>query len=179
MASIYDYTVKDAKGNDVDLADYKGKTLLIVNTASECGYTYQYEGLEELYKKYQDKGLVVLGFPSNQFKGQEPGTNEEIQEFCRVKFGTTFPVLAKVDVLGDSKIPLYEYLTNAEPDDWQDVPEDAKHYEFFREFHGGDWGKEVSWNFNKFLVDKNGKVVGRYASTTDPADLEQKIEEIL
>ena len=106
MASVYDYKVMDAKGNEVDLADYKGKTLLIVNVASKCGYTYQYEGLEKLYKKYEDQGFVILGFPSNQFKGQEPGTDDEIQNFCKVNYGVSFPVLSKVDVLGESKIPL-------------------------------------------------------------------------
>ncbi|NCC83894.1 MAG: glutathione peroxidase [Clostridia bacterium] len=179
MASVYDYKVMDAKGNEVDLADYKGKTLLIVNVASKCGYTYQYEGLEKLYKKYEDQGFVILGFPSNQFKGQEPGTDDEIQNFCKVNYGVSFPVLSKVDVLGESKIPLYAYLTEADPAEWIDVPEDAGHYGFFREFHGGDWGREIVWNFNKFLIDKEGNLVGRYASTTDPEALDEKVAAIL
>lgn len=157
--SVYEFTVKDIDGNDVKLSGYKGKTLLFVNVASKCGFTPQYEGLQALYEKYKDKGLVILGFPCNQFGSQEPGTNEEIKEFCSVNFGVTFPMFDKIDVNGKDAHPLYNYLRSQ-----------AK----------GTLGTEaIKWNFTKFLVDKNGKVIDRYGSQTKPEELGPKIEEIL
>lgn len=179
MTKVYDFKVKDAQGKEVDLADYKGKTLLLVNVASKCGYTPQYDGLEALYKKYKDKGLEIIGFPCNQFMAQEPGSNEEIQNFCRMNYGVTFKVLGKVEVNGENADPLFKYLTSEEPEEWVDVHEDCEHYQFFKDFHKGDWGRKVVWNFNKFLFDKNGKYVGRYASDTTPEELAEKIEKIL
>lgn len=145
--SIYDFTLASIDGKDVSLADYKGKVVMIVNTASHCGFTPQYKGLEALYQAYKDKGFVVLGFPANNFMGQEPGSNEEIKKFCELKYKTTFPMFAKIDVTGSKIAPLYDYLTKESG------------------FNGS-----ISWNFNKFLVGKDGKVVARYDSRTAPED---------
>jgi glutathione peroxidase len=151
--SVYDFTMKDIDGRDVRLKTYKGKVSLIVNTASKCGYTPQYEGLQKIYEKYKDQGFVVLGFPANNFGGQEPGTNEEIKEFCTLKqYKTTFPLFSKISVKGEDQHPLYKYLTNA-----QTNPAFA-----------GD----IKWNFNKFLVDKNGKVIARFDSKATPESAE-------
>ena len=132
MPSIYDFTMDNIKGEPVELSQYKGKVVLIVNTASKCGFTYQYDGLEELYQTYQDSGLVILGFPANNFLKQEPGTNEEIAEFCRLNYGVTFPMFSKISVKGEDIHPLYQYLTSKETNP---------------EFEGN-----ISWNFNKFLI---------------------------
>jgi glutathione peroxidase len=132
-------------GDTTSLAEFDGKAILIVNTASKCGYTPQYEGLEELYEKYKDSGLVVIGFPANNFKNQEPGTNEEIQQFCSTEYGVTFPMMSKISVKGDDKHPLYVYLTEQSP------------------FPG-----EITWNFNKFMLDRNGKVIARFDSKVTP-----------
>lgn len=158
MKTIYDFTVKDAQGNDVSLSDYKGQPMLIVNVASKCGFTPQYEGLEELYKNYQEKGLVILGFPSNQFAGQEPGSDEEIQQFCSLTYGVTFPVLAKIDVNGEQEHPLYTYL---------------------KEEQSGLLGSKIKWNFTKFLIDKDGNVVKRYAPNTVPKKIEKDLPKYL
>ncbi len=157
--NIYDIPLKKINGEEVNLAQYKGKVLLIVNTASKCGFTPQFEGLEKLYKEYEEKGLVVLGFPSNQFLHQDPGSNEEISEFCSLNYGVTFPMFAKVDVNGASTHPLYETLKKS-----------AK----------GLMGSEkVKWNFTKFLVNKEGQVVERFSPTTEPAKLEPIIDKLL
>jgi glutathione peroxidase len=153
--SIYSFKVEDSKGNLVDLGTYKGKTLLIVNVASKCGFTKQYTPLEALYEKYKDKGLVILGFPCNQFAGQEPGTNEEIQAFCSLKYNVTFPIFGKIDVNGKDAYPLYVYLKDQ------------------------TGGGAISWNFNKFLLDKSGKIVKRYASGDSLEGLEADIQAIL
>lgn len=157
--SFYDFTVKNAKGEDVLLQKYQGKVLLIVNTASKCGFTPQYAGLEKLYQTYKDRGLVVLGFPCNQFGKQEPGKNADIQTFCQVNYGVTFPVMGKVKVNGSEAIPLYTYLKGEEK--------------------GLVGTKAIKWNFTKFLVDKNGQVVDRYAPKTKPAKLAGDIEKLL
>jgi glutathione peroxidase len=159
MASIYDFTVKDIHGKDVKLDKYKGKTLLIVNTASKCGFTPQYKGLEALYEKLSAKGLEILGFPCNQFGAQEPGTEAEIESFCEVNYGVTFPMFAKIDVNGKGADPLYQYLKEAKP---------------------GLLGSEaIKWNFTKFLVDRKGNVVERYAPNAEPASLAPDIEKLL
>lgn len=156
---IYDITVKDAKGKDVKLEQYKGKALLIVNVASKCGYTPQYEGLEALYKKYKDKGFVILGFPCNQFGAQEPGSDEEIQKFCKLNYGVSFPVMAKVDVNGKGEHELYKHLKSEAP---------------------GILGTEkIKWNFTKFLVGKDGKILKRFAPADKPEDLEKDVEKAL
>lgn len=148
---------KTITGHDSTLADFKGKVVLVVNTASECGYTPQYEGLEKLYEKYKDKGLVVIGFPANNFGGQEPGSNEQIAKFCSTKYKVTFPMMAKVSVKGADKHPLFAYLTESSP-----IP------------------GEIKWNFSKFLFDKNGALVARYLSNVEPMDtlLTSRIESV-
>jgi glutathione peroxidase len=146
--TIYDFTVKDIDGKDVNLTDYKGKTALIVNVASKCGYTPQYEGLQAVYDQYKDRGFVVLGFPANNFGSQEPGTNEEIKEFCTSKYKVTFPMFAKISVKGGDQEPLYAYLTGKDTN-----PE---------------FGGDITWNFNKFLVDRNGKIIARFSSKDTP-----------
>lgn len=157
--SVYDFKVKTIDGKETSLAQYKGKALLIVNTASQCGYTPQYAGLEALYEKYKGKGLVVLAFPSNDFGGQEPGSNAEIKKFCELKYKTTFPLFEKIDVKGDTAAPLYKYLTG--------LP--------------GKQGGPITWNFNKFLVAPDGTVVEHFDSKADPSGtvLTQKVEQVL
>jgi glutathione peroxidase len=157
--SIYDYSAETLSGQPAPLADYRGKVVLIVNTASKCGFTPQYEGLEALYRKYADKGLVVLGFPCNQFGAQEPGNAEEIQNFCSLTYDVTFPMFAKIDVNGPKAHPLYEYLKHEKK---------------------GLLGSEgIKWNFTKFLVGRDGEVVERFAPTTKPEDISGAIEKLL
>jgi glutathione peroxidase len=159
MANIYDFTVDDIKGRPVHLDRYRGQVMLVVNTASECGFTPQYKGLEALYEKYKVRGLEILGFPCNQFGGQEPGSEQEIASFCEVNYGVTFPLFAKVDVNGDDAAPVYRYLKKAKP---------------------GLLGSEaIKWNFTKFLVDRDGKVVERYAPNTEPQAIAGDIEKLL
>lgn len=159
MKTIYDFKVNTIDGKETTLEQYKGKVMLIVNVASKCGYTPQYAGLETLYKKYKEQGLVVLGFPCNQFSSQEPGSEAEIQNFCRVNFGVTFPMFSKINVNGDNTHPLYSYLKSEQP---------------------GILGTEtIKWNFTKFLVDKEGKVIERFGSSTKPVSLEEEIESLL
>ena len=146
--SVLEFTMKDIDGKDVKLSKYKGNVIMFVNTASKCGYTPQYEGLEKIYEKYKDKGFVILGFPANNFGAQEPGTESEIKEFCTLKYHVSFPMFSKISVKGDDQHPLYGFLTNKESDP---------------EFAG-----DITWNFNKFLVDKSGKVVARFSSKDTP-----------
>jgi glutathione peroxidase len=159
MAGIYDFTVDDIRGKAVSLARYRGKVMLIVNTASECGFTPQYKGLQALYDKLHGKGLEVLGFPCNQFGAQEPGSESEIASFCEVNYGVSFPMFAKVDVNGDAAAPLYRYLKKEKP---------------------GLLGTEaIKWNFTKFLVDRSGSVVARYAPNDTPESIERDVEKLL
>lgn len=158
-ANIHDIPVRTLEGKDTTLAAWQGKVLLIVNVASKCGFTPQYKGLEELWRKYADKGLVVMGFPCNQFGAQEPGDAEEIANFCSLTYDVSFPMFAKVDVNGDNAHPLFQHLKRAQK---------------------GILGTEgIKWNFTKFLVGRDGQVIDRYASATTPADLEQAIEKAL
>ena len=156
--SIYDYSVKKRSGEEVSLSEYKGKILLIVNTATGCGFTPQYEGLENLYKKYHDQGLEILDFPCNQFGNQAPGSDDEIHEFCTLKYNTSFDQFAKVDVNGENEIPLYTFLK-------QEI--------------GGIMSDKIKWNFTKFVVDREGNVVKRYAPTDTPEKIEELIKELL
>ena len=159
MASIYDFSVDDIKGKPVKLDKYKDKVLLIVNTASKCGFTPQYKGLEALYEKYRGKGLEILGFPCNQFGAQEPGTEKEIAAFCELNYGVTFPMFAKVDVNGKGAAPVFNYLKAEKP---------------------GLLGSEaIKWNFTKFLVDRKGRVLARYAPNDTPESMAGDIEKAL
>ena len=159
MASIYDFEANRIDGKNVKLSAFKGKVLLIVNTASQCGFTPQFAGLEELHEKYADKGLVVLGFPSNQFGSQDPGTNEEIGAFCTTNYGVSFPMMEKIDVNGSNATPLYQWLTKEKP--------------------GLLGSTAIKWNFTKFLVGRDGQVRKRYAPLDTPASMERDIEAAL
>ncbi|MDF2888392.1 MAG: glutathione peroxidase [Lacrimispora sp.] len=156
--NLYDITVTDRKGTPVSLSQYKGKTLLIVNTATGCGFTPQYEGLEALYRKYRDQGFEILDFPCNQFGHQAPGTDEEIHQFCTMNYDVSFPQFLKIEVNGPTESPLYSYLKSQQ---------------------SGMLGSNIKWNFTKFLVDKNGTVTKRYAPTDKPEKLEKDILELL
>lgn len=158
-ANVFGFQVRDVKGNDVSLEQYRGKALLIVNVASKCGFTPQYKGLEELYKKFSAKGFVILGFPCNQFGGQEPGSDAEIESFCELNYGVTFPIFSKIEVNGAGTALLYKYLKSEAP---------------------GALGTEaIKWNFTKFLVDKTGKVSKRYAPTDSPESIGKDLDSFL
>lgn len=152
--TIYDFTVKDAKKNDVNLSDYKGKVLLVVNTATGCGFTPQYEGLQYLYEQYQSKGFEILDFPCNQFAFQAPGSEDEIVDFCQSRYGVTFNQFAKIKVNGSKQDPLYKYLKTQK-------------------------SGSIKWNFTKFLIDREGNVIERYSPKTKPEEIEEKIKELL
>lgn len=158
MTSVHDFSATSIDGIERQLVDYKGKVILVVNTASQCGFTPQYKGLEDLYRTYVDRGLVVLGFPCDQFGHQEPGDEEEIATFCERNFGVTFPLFAKVDVNGRDAHPLYQWL---------------------RSEKSGMVGNKIRWNFTKFLIDPDGNVVNRYGSTTTPEQIADDIEALL
>ncbi|MDR0987821.1 MAG: glutathione peroxidase [Ruminococcus sp.] len=155
---IYDINVKDMDGKNVSMGDYRGKAMLIVNTATGCGFTPQYDGLEDLYEKYHEKGFEILDFPCNQFGNQAPGSEEEIHNFCTGRYGITFPQFGKIDVNGPNESPLYSFLKNEK---------------------GGLLGDAIKWNFTKFLVDKNGKVIKRYASTDTPEKIEKDVAKLI
>jgi len=159
MTTIADFTVTDNHGNPVNLADKLGKVLLIVNTASKCGFTPQYEGLEKIYEKYKDRGFEVLGFPCNQFGNQEPGDAEEIEQFCKLNYGVTFPLMQKIEVNGPKASPLFDWLKS--------------------EAKGLMGSKSIKWNFTKFLIDRDGKVVRRYAPNVRPETIAKDIEKLL
>ncbi|MFK5938488.1 MAG: glutathione peroxidase [Sulfurimonas sp.] len=156
--NIYDFNVRSIDGQDISMATYKGKVILIVNVASECGFTPQYEGLEKLFTEYKEQGFVVLGFPSNQFSQQEPGSNKEIKFFCQGTYHVDFPLFAKIDVNGDGADPLFKYLKKEQ---------------------GGFLTDAIKWNFTKFLVDRDGNVVDRYSSSTKPKSIEKSIKKLL
>lgn len=159
MSSIYDYEVNTISGKTVPLADYKGKVLLIVNTASKCGFTPQFTGLETLYSELKEQGLDILGFPCNQFLKQDPGNDSEISEFCSLNYGVTFPMFSKIEVNGDNTHPLYKFLK--------------------KEAKGLLGSEKIKWNFTKFLVNREGEVIKRYASNTEPKDIEADIKALL
>ncbi|OHQ79331.1 glutathione peroxidase [Staphylococcus sp. HMSC074C12] len=158
MENIYDFVVQKSNGEDYKLEEYKGKVMLIVNTASECGFTPQFEGLQALYEKYKDQGFVILGFPCNQFGGQEPGSGAEANQNCKINYGVTFPIHEKVDVKGENQHPLFRYLTDA-----------AK----------GMLSEKIKWNFTKFLVDRDANVISRFSPQKKPAQIEKDIEKLL
>lgn len=158
LMNIYDFSVKTLNGNMLSLSEYKGKVLLIVNTATGCGFTPQYDGLQDLYEKYKSSGFEILDFPCNQFAGQAPGEDEEIHSFCTGRYGITFPQFSKIDVNGKNESPLYTFLKNEKK---------------------GIIGKSIKWNFTKFLVDKNGTVIERFAPTVTPEQIDEKIKGLL
>ena len=157
--NIYEFSCEDSSGQTIDLSDFKGKTLLIVNTASQCGFTPQYEGLEKLQNNYSSEVFSVLAFPCNQFGGQEPGTNEQITEFCSLNYGNTFPIFSKIDVNGENAHPLFNFLTS--------------------EKKGLLGTQKIKWNFTKFLINKDGEPVNRYGSSTTPEQLQSDIEKLI
>lgn len=158
-SSIHEFTAATISGKEISLSDYKGKVVLVVNTASKCGFTPQFAGLEAIYEKYKDRGFVILGFPCNQFGAQEPGTADQIQEFCQLNYGVKFPMFGKIDVNGKDAHPLFKFLTSEKP---------------------GILGTEmIKWNFTKFLIDKEGNPVKRYGSNTEPKDIAPDIEKLL
>ena len=156
--NFYDFSAKDIFGQDIDMNEYKGKVVLVVNTASKCGLTPQFKDLEELYKTYKDKGLEILGFPCNQFGNQDPGSNTEINNFCSLNYGVTFNMFEKIDVNGENAHPLYKFL---------------------RSKTKGFLNRDIKWNFTKFLIDSEGKVIKRYSPTTPPMKIKNDIENLL
>lgn len=180
--SIYDYKVKNISGKEVSLSQYQGKPVLIVNVASKCGFTPQYEGLEKLYKTYKDQGFVILGFPCNQFLAQEPGSADEITSFCKVNYGVTFPLFAKIDVNGAKADPLYTYLENAAPFQGYELDKDAGkviHKVVSENYPENLEGNGIKWNFTKFLVSKDGKTIQRFESSVTPEELESAVKAAL
>lgn len=180
--SIYDFKAKTIDGEEISLNEYKGKVLIIVNTASKCGFTPQYKGLEEIYNKFNSQGFEILGFPSNQFAEQEPGENSEVKNFCTINYGVTFPLFEKIDVRGDNAHPLFKYLSEEVPFKGLDLNHPIgkilsealeKNFPSFLE------GNSIKWNFTKFLIDRNGKVVARFEPTSEPKDMISDIEKLL
>lgn len=179
---VYEYKATKIDGTETALSDYKGKVLLVVNTASKCGFTPQYEDLQNVYKKYQDKGFEILAFPSNQFAGQEPGSNQEVQEFCTINFGVKFPLFEKVEVKGSNAHPLFQYLTENMPFNGLDANHSIGKI-LIKILEDTDpaslLGNSIKWNFTKFLIDREGNVVSRHEPTTSPYDMEDAIEKLL
>ena len=181
MATVYDFTVKDRKGNEVSLKDYEGKVLLIVNTATGCGFTPHYDPLEAMYKEYRDQGFEILDFPCNQFANQAPGSEDEIHEFCTMKFGTEFPQFAKIDVNGESADPLFAYLATEKP--FEGFGKGIKNAALvkFSDMNNKKFGDKayIRWNFTKFLIDRNGQVVARFEPTVDMKEVEESVKSML
>ena len=181
MHTVYDFTVKDRQGRDVSLSDYRGKVLLIVNTATGCGFTPHYEPLEAMYKEWQDRGLEILDFPCNQFAGQAPGNADEIHRFCTLKFGADFPQFAKIDVNGESADPLFAYLASEKP--FEGFGKGLKNAALskFADMNNKAFGDKayIKWNFTKFLVDRDGKVLARFEPTTDMKLVREAVEKVL
>ena len=159
MTTFYDFEANNIKGETISMKDYEGKTVIVVNTASKCGFTPQYEGLEALYQKYKDQGLVVLGFPCNQFANQEPGSSDEIEEFCEINYGVTFPLFEKINVNGKETHPIFKFLKS--------------------QLSGGIFGSSIKWNFTKFVIDSQGIPVKRFSPNTKPENMENTINELL
>ena len=180
MATIYDFKTLSNKGKEVDFAQYEGKVLMIVNTASKCGFTPQYDGLEALYQKYKDRGLVIVGFPCDQFAGQEPGSDEQIEEFCRINHGVTFQLMAKTDVNGANAEPVFEYLKAQAPtEEYNGLKAKATAKLLKSLSKSMEKDSDIRWNFTKFLINRDGTVIKRYAPTTTPEDIEKDIEGML
>ena len=180
MSTIYDYKAIASNGKEIDFADFKGKVLMIINTASKCGFTPQFDGLEELNEKYRERGLVMLGFPCNQFANQDPGTDSEITEFCRVNYGVTFQMMKKIDVNGKEEHPLYTYLKGQAPkEEVKGLKAKAATALFSKMSKSVEKDSDIKWNFTKFLVSRDGTRIERFAPTTEPKDIEKAIEAML
>ena len=181
MTTIYDFSAETNKGEEMNFSLYKGKVLLIVNTASKCGFTPQYDGLEALYQKYSDQGLVVIGFPCDQFGHQEPGTNEEIEEFCRLNHGVTFPLMAKSDVNGENANEIFRWLYSEKPFAGFGDSDTGKFMDGMLSRGNPDYASnpDIKWNFTKFLIDRKGRVVARFEPVVTPQELESEIEALL
>jgi len=180
MAKIYDFKTTGNKGAEVDFAQFEGKVLLIVNTASKCGFTPQYDGLEALYQKYKDQGLVIVGFPCDQFAGQEPGSNEQIEEFCRINHGVTFPLMAKTDVNGENAEPIFEYLKEQAPtEEYKGLKAKATRTMLKGISKTYKKDSDILWNFTKFLVSRDGTVIKRYAPVITPGEIEKDLKEMI
>ena len=178
--SIYEYKVKNRNGDEVSLKEYQGKVLIIVNTATGCGFTPQYEGLEKLYQKYHNQGLEILDFPCNQFGNQAPGSDDEIHEFCALKYNTSFDQFSKVDVNGENELPLYTFLKNAIGDDVISGMKNKMAMKAIEKISKTIKDKkDIKWNFTKFIVDREGNVVERYSPTYKTEDMEEKIKELI
>ena len=178
--SIYDYCIKNRNGEDISISEFKGKVLLIVNTATGCGFTPQYEGLEKLYKEYHNKGLEILDFPCNQFGSQAPGNDDEIHQFCQFKYNTSFDQFSKIDVNGENESPLFAYIKSQKPEDVIDGMKNKIAMKAIDKISTtckkeGD----IKWNFTKFLIDRDGKVVERYSPTYKPEDIEEDIKNLI
>ena len=180
MKNIYEYKALNNKGQEIDFAQFEGNVLLIVNTASKCGFTPQYDGLEALYQKYKDRGLAIIGFPCDQFAHQEPGSDEEIAEFCRINHGVTFPLMRKIDVNGPDEAPVYTYLKSVAPtEEYKGLKAKATRTMLKGLSKSAGKDSDILWNFTKFLVSRDGSVVKRFAPVAEPASFEKDIEEML
>ena len=181
MTTIYDFSAETNRGEELSFSQYKGKVLLIVNTASKCGFTPQYDGLEALYQKYSDQGFVVVGFPCDQFGHQEPGTNEEIEEFCRLNHGVTFPLMAKSDVNGENANEIFKWLYSEKPFEGFGDSDTGKFMDGMLSRQDPDYASnpDIKWNFTKFLIDRKGRVVARFEPVVTPEQLESEIEALL
>ncbi len=180
MAKIYDFKALTSKGKELDFAQFQGKVLLIVNTASKCGFTPQFAGLEELNQQYKDKGLVIIGFPCNQFASQDPGSDSEIEGFCQLNYGVSFQIMKKVDVNGAAAEPIFEYLKAQAPtEDYNGLKAKAAKALFKTISKSVEKDSDIKWNFTKFLISKDGETIKRYAPTTEPKDFAKDIEALL
>ena len=180
MAKIYDFKALNNKGLDVDFAQFEGKVLMIVNTASKCGFTPQYDGLEALYQKYKDQGFVIVGFPCDQFAHQEPGSDEQIAEFCRINHGVTFPLMSKIDVNGPNAHPIFEYLKSVAPvEEYKGLKAKATHAMLKGISKSVEKDSDILWNFTKFLINRDGTVVKRFPPVTTPEGMEDDIKAML
>ena len=180
MAMIYDFKALTSRGKELDFAQFEGKVLLIVNTASKCGFTPQFKGLEELNQKYKDQGLVIIGFPCNQFKEQDPGNDSQIEEFCQLNYGVTFQIMKKIDVNGENADPIFVYLKEQAPaEEYKGLKAKAAKALFKKISDSAKTESDIQWNFTKFLISRDGKTIQRFAPTAEPKDFEKEIVALL
>ena len=180
MKTIYDFKALTSRGKELDFAQFEGKVLLIVNTASKCGFTPQFKGLEELNQKYKDQGLVIIGFPCNQFKEQDPGNDSQIEEFCQLNYGVTFQIMKKIDVNGENADPIFVYLKEQAPaEEYKGLKAKAAKALFKKISDSAKTESDIQWNFTKFLISRDGKTIQRFAPTAEPKDFEKEIVALL